>query len=70
MFRPTDLFDLAETAHATLFVDCEYAWDALKGLKSYLTAHLKPGLQNRCEGVAGSASGYALAKAPWSRTEP
>lgn len=52
MFKPTDLFDLAETAHATLFEDCAYAWDALKGLKAYLATHLEPGLQNRCEGVA------------------
>ncbi|MCX6903543.1 MAG: DapH/DapD/GlmU-related protein, partial [Verrucomicrobia bacterium] len=52
MFKPSDLFDLAQTEHATLFEDCEYAWDALKKLKSYLDATLRPGLRNRCEGVA------------------
>ena len=35
-----------------LFEGCEYAWDALKKLKSYLDATLQPGLRNRCEGVA------------------
>ena len=52
MFKPSDLFDLAQTEHAMLFEGCEYAWDALKKLKSYLDATLQPGLRNRCEGVA------------------
>ena len=30
MFKPSDLFDLSQTAHAGLFDGCEYAWDALK----------------------------------------
>ena len=52
MFKPTDLFDLSQTEHATLFDCCEYAWDALKQLTDYLQVHLKPALNNRCEGVA------------------
>jgi NDP-sugar pyrophosphorylase family protein len=52
MFKPADLFDLAQTDHAALFEGCEYAWDALKGLKDYLATHLRPGLHNRCDGVA------------------
>jgi len=52
MFRPADLFDLTQTQHASLFDGCEQAWDALKRLKEYLAANLRPGLRNRCEGVA------------------
>ncbi|MBK9137387.1 MAG: UDP-N-acetylglucosamine diphosphorylase [Verrucomicrobia bacterium] len=52
MFRPTDLFDLTQTEHAALFDGCEFAWDALKRLKDHLLRHLRPGLRNRCEGVA------------------
>ncbi len=52
MFKPTDLFDLAQTEHAALFDGCDHAWDALKQLKAYLAAHLRPALHNRCEGVA------------------
>jgi NDP-sugar pyrophosphorylase family protein len=52
MFRPDDLFDLSQTAHAALFEGCEHAWEALKRLKDYLAAHLEPGLRNQCDGVA------------------
>lgn len=52
MFRPDDLFDLSQTAHAALFEGCEHAWDALKRLKDHLAAHLEPGLRNQCDGVA------------------
>jgi NDP-sugar pyrophosphorylase family protein len=52
MFKPGDLFDLTQTSHAALFDDCEYAWDALKKLKDYLLARVKPELHNRCEGEA------------------
>jgi NDP-sugar pyrophosphorylase family protein len=52
MFRPADLFDLSQTEHAALFDGCEHAWDALKRLKEYLAAHLRPALRNRCDGVA------------------
>ena len=52
MFKPADLFDLAQTEHAALFDGCEFAWDALKRLKDYIDANVKPGLHNSCEGVA------------------
>jgi NDP-sugar pyrophosphorylase family protein len=52
MFRPEDLFDLRETEHASVFEGCAHAWEALKKVSGYITANLKPGLQNRCDGVA------------------
>jgi NDP-sugar pyrophosphorylase family protein len=52
MFKPTDLFDLAQTEHAALFDGCEHAWDALKKIKAYVAANVKPALRNRCEGNA------------------
>src|SRR5574342_708922 len=52
MFKPSELFDLAQTEHAAIFEGCEYAWEALRKIADYLGAHLRPGLQNRCEGVA------------------
>jgi len=52
MFKPTDLFDLSQTEHAVLFDGCEFAWEALKQIRDYLQTHLRPGLRNRCDGVA------------------
>ena len=52
MFKPTDLFDLSQTEHAALFDGCEFAWDALKKIKDYLKANLRPALHNRCDGDA------------------
>jgi NDP-sugar pyrophosphorylase family protein len=52
MFKPADLFDLRQTEHAALFEGCEHAWEALERLAAYLLAHVRPGLRNRCEGVA------------------
>ena len=52
MFRPADLFDLAQTEHAALFDGCAHAWEALKKIKGHLAAHLKPALHNRCDGYA------------------
>lgn len=52
MFKPADLFDLAQTEHAALFEGCDFAWDALKRIKEYLAASPRRGLHNRCEGVA------------------
>jgi len=52
MFKPADLFDLSQTAHATVFDGCQYAWEALKKIQSYLQTHLRPALHNHCEGVA------------------
>lgn len=52
MFKPSDLFDLGQTDHAALFEGCAYAWEALGRIQTYLLAHLKPELRNRCDGVA------------------
>jgi NDP-sugar pyrophosphorylase family protein len=52
MFEPADLFDLNQTEHAAIFDGCHHAWEALKKIEAYLQAHLRPGLHNRCEGVA------------------
>jgi NDP-sugar pyrophosphorylase family protein len=52
MFSPADLFDLSQTDHAALFAGCEYAWEALVRIEPYLQEHLRPGLHNRCEGIA------------------
>src|SRR4026208_1298217 len=52
MFKPADLFDLKQPEHAALFNGCEYAWDALKRLRDYIKASLKPALRNKCEGTA------------------
>lgn len=52
MFKPADLFDLAQTEHAALFAGCEFAWDALKRLKEYIDANVRPELRNTTEGVA------------------
>jgi NDP-sugar pyrophosphorylase family protein len=52
MFKPADLFDLAQTQHAAIFDDCKFAWDALKKIEAYIAANLKPDLRNKCEGRA------------------
>jgi NDP-sugar pyrophosphorylase family protein len=52
MFKPADLFDLSQTEHASIFEGCEYTWEALKKIAAYLSAHLRPGLKNRSDGVA------------------
>jgi len=52
MFKPGDLFDLKQTRHAVIFEGCEHAWDALKKIKDYIAANLKPALYNTCKGSA------------------
>lgn len=52
MFKAADLFDLKQTEHVALFDGCTYAWEALERIETYIVANLKPGLKNRCEGVA------------------
>ena len=42
MLGPTDLFDLSQTEHADIFDGCAHAWDALKRIKDYIAANLKP----------------------------
>src|SRR6267378_6434173 len=52
MFKPADLFDLAQSEHARIFEGCEYAWEALSKIQTYLKTNLRRELHNRCEGVA------------------
>jgi NDP-sugar pyrophosphorylase family protein len=52
MFKPADLFDLTQTEHSGLFEQCQHAWEALLRLNEYLASRLRPGLHNRCDGVA------------------
>jgi UDP-N-acetylglucosamine diphosphorylase / glucose-1-phosphate thymidylyltransferase / UDP-N-acetylgalactosamine diphosphorylase / glucosamine-1-phosphate N-acetyltransferase / galactosamine-1-phosphate N-acetyltransferase len=52
MFKPGDLFDLTQTAHAAIFDGCDNAWEALKRIDEYLKANVKSKLLNRCEGNA------------------
>src|SRR3954453_18818769 len=52
MVKPVDLLDLSKTAHASLFEGCDNAWEVLSKIAGYLNSHIKPGLKNRCEGVA------------------
>jgi NDP-sugar pyrophosphorylase family protein len=52
MFKPADLFDLAQTEHVAIFDGCEFAWEALKKIENYIAANVKPELLNKCEGVA------------------
>jgi NDP-sugar pyrophosphorylase family protein len=52
MFEPSELFDLAQTGHAAVFDGCQYAWEALAKIASYLATQAPPQLHNRCEGTA------------------
>ncbi len=52
MFAPTDLFDLGQTDHATLFEGCDQAWEVLARIEGFIRQHLRPALHNRCEGRA------------------
>jgi len=52
MFKPADLFDLSQTEHAAVFDGCTYAWEALKNIKAYVAANVRPSLHNKVEGVA------------------
>src|ERR1041385_444519 len=52
MFRPADLFDLSQTAHAALFKDVEFAWEVLTKIPDYVAANVRPALHNTCEGRA------------------
>jgi bifunctional UDP-N-acetylglucosamine pyrophosphorylase / glucosamine-1-phosphate N-acetyltransferase len=52
MFKPADLFDLSQSEHQAVFQRCEYAWEALSRLAGYIEGAVRPGLHNRCDGVA------------------
>lgn len=42
MLKPQDFFDLSGNPFAALFDDCEFVWDALKKLKSFIKDNLAP----------------------------
>ena len=44
MFTPAEFLNLEHTAHAKLFENQKYVWDALKQIASYLQFRLKPGV--------------------------
>jgi len=44
MFEPSEYLNLEQTAHAKLFENQKYVWDALKQISSYLQFRLKPGV--------------------------
>ena len=52
MFSPSDLFDLKQSEHASIFDGCTYAWEALKKIAPYIKQHGRSELRNRCEGKA------------------
>jgi len=52
MFKPADLFDLSQTDHAAIFDGCKFAWEALAKIEGYVAKNCRPGLNNRCDGVA------------------
>ncbi len=44
MLRPEDFFELDNFAHRDLFADCEYVWEALQRLKTYIADVIRPGI--------------------------
>lgn len=52
MLKPSELFDLSQTEHASIFEGCEFAWEALRKIKDYLKKHLRPALHHKCDGGA------------------
>jgi UDP-N-acetylglucosamine diphosphorylase / glucose-1-phosphate thymidylyltransferase / UDP-N-acetylgalactosamine diphosphorylase / glucosamine-1-phosphate N-acetyltransferase / galactosamine-1-phosphate N-acetyltransferase len=60
MYRPEELFDLAQTEHAAIFDGLEYAWDALKKIKAYLEGHPAGGLHHREDGASFIGEGVSI----------
>jgi NDP-sugar pyrophosphorylase family protein len=52
MYKPTDLFNLNETAHAVLFERVEYAWEALEKIKAYILGIDKTAMYSKREKTA------------------
>jgi NDP-sugar pyrophosphorylase family protein len=50
MFDPAEFLNLEQTAHAKLFENQKYVWDALKQIASYLQFRLKPAVQGELLG--------------------
>ncbi len=60
MYRPEDLFDLAQTEHAAIFDGCEYAWEALKKIRAYLEAHPAKGRHHKEDGPSFIGEGVSI----------
>jgi len=43
--KPDEFFDLSSFAHRGLFSGCDYAWEALGRISSYLEEHLRPNVR-------------------------
>ena len=67
MFKPTDLFDLTQTAHAAIFEGCEYAWDALKKIQDYVTSQPR---QNPTKRFPGATIGSKVFIGEGTTVEP
>jgi NDP-sugar pyrophosphorylase family protein len=52
MFKPADLFDLAQTEHAVIFAGCSHAWDALKIIDGYLASVTRQNPPKRFPGAS------------------
>ncbi|HZL13807.1 MAG TPA: DapH/DapD/GlmU-related protein [Verrucomicrobiae bacterium] len=52
MFKPADLFDLTQTEHAAIFADCNFAWDALQKIESYLAQQPRQNPPKRFPGAS------------------
>jgi NDP-sugar pyrophosphorylase family protein len=50
MFEPAEFLNLEQTAHAKLFENQKYVWDALKQIASYLQFRLKPAVRGELLG--------------------
>src|SRR5882724_10921942 len=52
MFKPADLFDLSQTEHVKIFDGCNFAWEALKKIESYVASAPKQNLPKRFPGAS------------------
>lgn len=50
MYKAEDLFDLKQSEHAIIFEGCEWAWDPLKKIKSYIAITLRPAQHHTADG--------------------
>lgn len=60
LYTPSDLFDLRETEHASLFDGVEMPWDPLKNLAAYIQARLRPSQAHRTIGNAYIAENVSI----------
>jgi NDP-sugar pyrophosphorylase family protein len=67
MFKPADLFDLAQTEHATIFDGCTYAWDALKKIADYVARAPR---QNPPKRFPGASIGEGVVIGEGTTVEP